>query len=299
MTQLRYSVVIPAHDAENTILKAIYSAQLQTLPPHEVVVVSDKSSDTTVQRILDAGIENLKIYEVEYGSSAKSRNFGASMCDTEVVAFLDADDFWETTKVEKQMTLLKSIGECTIIATDAFYLNQYGTVVGRNIRTESDEIANQFLKSGKCMPSLLSTWLMPAHVFRKLNGFDSTLPMSEDFDFAVRAVKSGVVFKIVREPLVGYLLHNGSKTAKRKLLQNRVALAISERSELGGADDFQKSMLSRISLKNYLDAFIDIQIRKFLISARPSKLKRNYLRLILPLLLNPKRIISKFLRQRN
>lgn len=292
-----YSVVIPSHNAEETIFKAISSAQHQSLAPQEIIVVCDRNSDATTQKLSDFGYANTVVYEVDFGSSAKSRNFGASKVNTPMIAFLDADDYWEYSKIEKQLSLLSSMNESAIIATNSIYVNRHGTIVGRNIRTKNDEVANQFLKSGKGMPTLLSTWLMPVHVFRGLNGFDSTLPMSEDFDFALRAVKSGVVFKIVREPLTTYLLHSGSKTAQRKLLQNKVARVISDQSQAVGKEGHHKAFLESNSARDYIDAFVDIQIRRFLISARPNKLRRNYLRLLVAFLLNPKRIVMKFLNQ--
>lgn len=298
MNEFNYSVIIPAHNAERTIIKAISSALSQTIPPSEIVVVCDSNTDATEKLINDTFPERVKVFNVNFESSAKSRNFGVHNMDSEYIAFLDADDFWALDKIERQTPHLSSSQMRVISATDSLYINMYGTVIGRNVRTANDDEANKMLKDGSGMPSLLSTWLMPADLFIGLDGFDTDLPMSEDFDFACRAVKSGVYFKVVREPLTSYLLHGGSKTAKKKLLQNTVARGVRSQSQTKDTREIEDLLPIRNSATEYRDAYVDIHIRKFLISARPSKLKRNYLRLLIAFTLNPKRVISKFFSQR-
>jgi GT2 family glycosyltransferase len=210
---------------------------------------------------------------------------------------LDADDYWVANKIEKQSILFKDCRHI-IVGTNSTYINSFGEVIGHNLRTSSDTEANKILFQGKGMPSLLSTWLMPSDIFTTLGGFNETLPMSEDFDFAVKAVHIGFEFKILRENLAFYLLHDNSKTARRKLLQNRVAKAIALHYQNSQEFTIEHYLKQEPTLSDKRRAFVDLQIRKFLISARKNLIKRNYFRLLLVFLVDPHRLFSKFFRQK-
>jgi len=296
---LRYSVVIPAHNAESTILKCIDSVLNQTTRPSKIIVVCDTCSDGTASQIESYDHPNISILHVNFLSSAESRNFGVEHSASEYIAFIDADDLWMPTKIEKQIPLILDSKNNAIVATNSIYINNYGTKVGRNVRTTDDEHAKLMLKAGLGMPALLSTWFLSRSTFLDLGGFDRRLPMSEDFDFAYRAVNSGVDFKMVREPLSLYLLHSDSKTAQHKIKQQRVAAYVRNRSHSTIELNFTEFINQKISITERRDAFVDIQIRKFLISAKPAGWQRNYFRLVIAFILNPKKMCKKYLHQRN
>jgi hypothetical protein len=89
---MKFSVIIPAYNAERYIRQAVDSALAQTCRDREIIVVNDGSTDST-PRIL----ENLSgvrvISQLNMGLSA-ARNVGIEAAMGEFVAFLDADDWW-------------------------------------------------------------------------------------------------------------------------------------------------------------------------------------------------------------
>jgi len=87
------SVVIPTYDHERFLTEAIESALGQTLPPSEVIVVDDGSSDGT-QAVLDRYPDRvIAIHQRNQGVSA-ARNHGTMVASGDLLAFLDADDVW-------------------------------------------------------------------------------------------------------------------------------------------------------------------------------------------------------------
>ena len=112
MFDLRYSVVIPAHNAESTILKCIDSVLNQTTRPSKIIVVCDTCSDGTASQIESYDHPNISILHVNFLSSAESRNFGVEHSASEYIAFIDADDLWMPTKIEKQIPLILDITDC-------------------------------------------------------------------------------------------------------------------------------------------------------------------------------------------
>ena len=103
-----YSVVIPAYNAERFIASTLASINRQTLPPQEIVVVDDGSSDQTANVARAAGAR-VVVQTSSMGPSA-SRNRGVAETRTEVVAFLDADDEWFPDHAERLMLALSAEG---------------------------------------------------------------------------------------------------------------------------------------------------------------------------------------------
>ena len=98
----RVSVVIPSYDRGAYLPAAIESVLAQTLPPLEVLVVDDGSTDGSLAIARGYGEPVRVVTQPNRGVSA-ARNRGIEMTAGEWIAFLDADDVWEPTKLQRQM----------------------------------------------------------------------------------------------------------------------------------------------------------------------------------------------------
>ncbi len=103
--QPRVSVIIPAYNASATVCTAVDSALGQTFTNHEVIVVDDGSTDATRSRLDGYGSRIRYVYQQNQERSA-ARNNGIRHARGDLLAFLDADDYWAPHKLEKQVTLL-------------------------------------------------------------------------------------------------------------------------------------------------------------------------------------------------
>jgi len=103
----RVSVVIPAYNAADCVGHAIRSALGQTRPPLEIIVVDDGSTDRTASVVESFG-PPVRLERKPNGGPASARNWGANLARGEWLAWLDADDWWAPTKLEKQMSLATS-----------------------------------------------------------------------------------------------------------------------------------------------------------------------------------------------
>ena len=102
------SVIMPAFNAEHTILGSINSVINQTYGNFEIIVVDDGSTDGTVS-VVNA-IEDTRIILVRTGfvgnGPAFARNLGIDCASGSFVAFLDSDDEWLANKLEIQLRLM-------------------------------------------------------------------------------------------------------------------------------------------------------------------------------------------------
>jgi succinoglycan biosynthesis protein ExoO len=93
-----FSVIIPAYDVSGIIERAIRSAAAQTLPPLEILVIDDCSTDNTVEVVKALGreIPSLRLLSTPAnGGPSAARNVGLREAKADWIALLDADDAWK------------------------------------------------------------------------------------------------------------------------------------------------------------------------------------------------------------
>lgn len=132
------SVIIPAYNCTAFIRQALDSALAQDVPV-EIIVVNDCSQDnldTVMEKYKnDTQIRYLK-NETNLGV-AKTRNRGVAAANGEYIAFLDADDYWETDKLKKQLKLIQE-KKTVICSTARELMNPDGTLTGHIIPVQTE-----------------------------------------------------------------------------------------------------------------------------------------------------------------
>ncbi len=107
VTSQRISVVIPCYNGARFLEQALASVREQTRPVDEVIVVDDGSTDDSADIARRAGVTCLSLEE-NMGPGA-SRNRGIARCSGEIIAFLDADDYWMPSHIGEMTALLERI----------------------------------------------------------------------------------------------------------------------------------------------------------------------------------------------
>ncbi|NEK55550.1 glycosyltransferase, partial [Rhizobium leguminosarum] len=102
------SVVIPAFNASRYIERTLRSAGRQTYRNLEIIVVNDGSTDDTAKVVEKMALADPRIRMLSTANRgvAAARNTGIQESTGRFVAFLDADDLWHQTKIEKQVNAL-------------------------------------------------------------------------------------------------------------------------------------------------------------------------------------------------
>jgi glycosyltransferase involved in cell wall biosynthesis len=102
------SVVIPAYNAGITIGDTLRSVRGQTYTQLQILVVDDGSSDETRQIVEQHASEDKRVMLLAQPNSgvAAARNHGWRQAVADFIAFVDADDLWAPTKIEKQMAVM-------------------------------------------------------------------------------------------------------------------------------------------------------------------------------------------------
>ena len=103
MKQRLVSAIITTHNRKDLLKRAIDSVFAQTYPNIELIVVDDASNDGTSEMCDDNRINYIFIPKLESHGGNYARNLGIKASKGEYCAFLDDDDYWLPTKIEKQV----------------------------------------------------------------------------------------------------------------------------------------------------------------------------------------------------
>ncbi len=109
------SVIIPAFNGERYLEEALRSAVDQSLPPGEVIVVDDGSTDASAE-IAESFGDPVRCIRQSNTGVAGARNRGLSAATGELIAFLDHDDLWPREKLEVQAEALRANRDVGIVS---------------------------------------------------------------------------------------------------------------------------------------------------------------------------------------
>ena len=143
-----FSVIIAAYEAAETVGEAIESALSQTLPPLEVVVCDDGSTDDIAGAVAPYA-RDIVFLRQENGGEASAKNAAARAASGEYVVVLDADDLYLPGRLEALAELARARPDLDILTTDAL-IEVDGAVIRRcytgSFRFEADDQRRAILR---------------------------------------------------------------------------------------------------------------------------------------------------------
>jgi len=106
MTQGLVSIIVPTYNRAAYVVEALYSAQAQTYPLKQIIVVDDGSSDNTAAMV--SKIEGVEYYRQSHSGQGAARNYGLCLARGEYVASLDSDDLWDEDFLTRSVECLEA-----------------------------------------------------------------------------------------------------------------------------------------------------------------------------------------------
>jgi glycosyltransferase involved in cell wall biosynthesis len=187
------SVVIPTFNKDKTIVEAITSVLQQTHFPTEIILVDDGSEDDSLLRLSQAGLlRHIKLIQQENQGPGPARNTGWQYSSSEWVAFLDADDLWDSCHLSTLCSLVNQWPESEWAATrprfdhggERRYPNGLkdalvGFVPKTNYVKDSPVSYFTLFRKQVAVPQT-SSIMVRRTALRSVNGFHAALPY-EDF----------------------------------------------------------------------------------------------------------------------
>jgi GT2 family glycosyltransferase len=192
------SVVIPTYNRCELLRRALLSVLAQTLPPTEVVVIDDGSTDGTDVMVRNEFPE-VRYYRQENCGVSSARNIGVQHTTGDWLAFLDSDDEWLPEKLARQTASLAAHPDSRVCHTEELWIRN-----GVHVNP-----AKKYAKTGgwiftRCLPLCAmspSTIMIHRSVFTDIGLFDTRLPACEDYDLWLRITASYPVL-LIAEPQI-------------------------------------------------------------------------------------------------
>ncbi len=179
------SVIIPTYNRCAMMLEAIDSVLAQSATAFELIVIDDGSTDGTAEHLARLAKTNrIEIERIDHRGPAAARNCGVALARAPLIAFLDSDDLWAPTKLERQLAFMRANPRCAISQTNEIWIRNGRRVnPGVRHRKRAGDIFIDSLRT--CLISMSAT-MMRTDLFRSLGGFDEIMAAAEDYDLWLR-----------------------------------------------------------------------------------------------------------------
>lgn len=147
------SVIIPTYGDERFLPVAIHSVNAQTYENIEIILVD--SSDSTELQSIAHEYENITYYFQKPRGVSAARNKGIDEATGDIIAFLDADDYWDSGKLEAQLKVYENGAD--IVYTDACILNNATSYIEKapTIDDPDTHYKKYFLSGGVKLSSVI------------------------------------------------------------------------------------------------------------------------------------------------
>lgn len=192
------SLILPAHNEEESICQAIESVLETNYPKKEIIVVDDGSTDRTYEFALPYAKQGkIKLFKKESsGSKAGALNYGIAFATGDIIIVVDSDSLIERQSVIESV---KQFSNPSVVAVsgNVKILSGDGGVINLLTRLQSYEYLLSF-EIGRRFQSLTNTLIVSPGAFtcfksnvgRDMGLFDIDT-ITEDFDFSIKLRKSG------------------------------------------------------------------------------------------------------------
>jgi glycosyltransferase involved in cell wall biosynthesis len=231
------SVIIPCHNCEKTIDRAIKSVLQQSYKHIEVILVNNNSTDNTFQRLLryqNIFPGKIKVLDELKKGAPAARNTGIKKAQGEWIQLLDADDELLPSKLERQVSIAEE-NNADVVAGESMlsYISKSKEV--NSVRHTDVDIWRGLITSNL---GITSSNLWRKTALDQVNGWDEELSSSQEYDLLLRLLQNGA--KIITDKAVNTIIHLSTNSVsnspsierKKEVLNNRIALRLRIREEL-------------------------------------------------------------------
>ena len=218
----RYSVavIIPCYNSSKYIQKTIESVLNQDYENLEVIAIDDGSTDET-RKILEGYLPKIRILSHPNNANlgpAASQNLGITQTKSDLIAFLDHDDFWYPSKVEEQVKIFEKNPEAGVVYTNGYAVDENDKVLFKLFpdNFQEENICGKILLKGYIKTE--SSIMVRREMFRQV-GLLKTNLLAADHDLYVRLSEVTKLYYIP-DHLIAYRKHTEQLSLERQMWED-------------------------------------------------------------------------------
>ncbi len=225
------TAIIPLYNGATFIREALQSIFDQILPPDEVIVVDDGSTDTGADIVADmARTRPIRLISKSNGGQSSARNLGVDHAHGDLIAFLDQDDTWYPNHLSELIKPFRHVQPIPLGWTysDLDEMNRNGELVTRCMLSVI-KVLHPKRDLVSCLRHdmfiLPSASLISRKAFQSVGGFDERLSGYEDDDLFLRLFQSGFDNIYLPLPLSRWRMHRSSSSYSPRMAASRATYA--------------------------------------------------------------------------
>jgi glycosyltransferase involved in cell wall biosynthesis len=222
----RVSAIIPVFNGERYLAEALDSIRGQTVPPAEIIVVDDGSTDGSAALVRAAGV---RLIQQPNRGVASARNRGLAAASGDLIAYLDQDDVWPTGRLAAQLAALERHPDAGILSGRIRVLDR--PIPGRPWSATGDRELSVALNLGAA--------LIRRSVFDTIGGFSESMGSADDIEWYNRARDFGARIVQLETVTLLYRWHgtNTSRNFPRMAgdIVSALKVSLDRRRQLGSA----------------------------------------------------------------
>lgn len=192
------SVVIPVFEGERYLGEAIESALRQSVPPTEVIVIDDGSSDGSAA-LADSFGGVVRCVRQAHAGIGAGRNRGVAEARGELIAFLDADDLWDADKTRLQLAALANDPTLDMVFGHALQFHSAELTPEERARTRVPAAAIAAMVPGG--------GLFRAAAFARVGPFETQWRVGEFVSWYQHAMELGLRFAVLLPVVLHRRIH--------------------------------------------------------------------------------------------
>lgn len=226
----RVSAILPVFNGRRFLRDAVRSVLAQSLPPCELIVVDDGSTDDSLAALegLPPAPFPIRVLRQANAGQSAARNLAARHAEGEYLAFLDQDDHWSPQHLEVLVEPLAADATVGWSYSDFDEMDFDGHLVTRAFLRAAG-LKHPKRTIYECVASdlmiLPSASVVRRDAFEQAGGFDEALSGYEDDDLFVRFFRLGWEHAFVDRPLLRFRIHTNGCSTSRRFIDSRLHYA--------------------------------------------------------------------------
>ena len=238
----RVSIIVPMRNAEAFVEATLKSILLEASVTLEVLVINDRSTDSSLECVLTVGDSRVRVIEGLGAGISAAMNLGLAAACGDVVMRCDADDLYPVGRIRDQVAWLDANQDYVAVCGGFATLDGSGRPVAVLATGETAEDITEELNAGQTRTSFC-TYAVRRNSIEKIGGFRSYFETAEDIDFQLRLANYARVMYLPQTTYL-YRLHADSIThtqssAKRVFFES-TAREFQRQRTLDGQDDLMR-----------------------------------------------------------
>jgi glycosyltransferase involved in cell wall biosynthesis len=189
---MKISIVIPLFNKQESVTRAVNSVLSQTEQDFELIIVNDGSTDLSVSRITGfLTDQRIRLIDQPNAGVSAARNRGAAEAQSDIIAFLDADDEWQPEFLEIVLVLRSRFTDASVFGT-SYTIQEKGSGLKQLMMApffgpgDGGYIENYLDMLQRVLPFNNSSFAVTKEAFQEVGGFPVGIKFGEDVDTWIR-----------------------------------------------------------------------------------------------------------------